>query len=256
MDSFGKLKTFTQRLNKILEMFSTISTYSVLQNSNIEGLETMATKFQMEETQVGLQVSLLVRSPETGELFVNFDPQILIQIREELCIKQAQVLNTKSSLVEEAANELINMLMFDDNQKADGGIKEEVENSAECEVRKKKKKDLAEVMEEEAKKLLSYFNHRCVESLLRLTRSNLEMLRKRIEQPSVNHFSEDSISEKTSITQVIPFQARNYYKSVSENKEITKLLSVLSSSISSSKKVHALCFTNFCTIFYSFIFLL
>lgn len=56
-------------------------------------------------------------------------------------------------------------------------------------VRKKKKKDLAEVMEEEAKKLLSYFNHRCVESLLRLTRSNLEMLRKRIEQPSVNHFS-------------------------------------------------------------------
>lgn len=35
--------------------------------------------------------------------------------------------------MEEAANELINMLMFDDNQKADGGIKEEVENSAECE---------------------------------------------------------------------------------------------------------------------------
>lgn len=56
-------------------------------------------------------------------------------------------------------------------------------------IRKKKKKDLAEVMEEEAKKLLSYFNHRCVESLFRLTRSNLEMLRKRIEQPSVNHFS-------------------------------------------------------------------
>lgn len=51
---------------------------------------------------------------------------------------------------------------------------------------------------------------------------------------------EDSISDKTSVTQVIPFQARNYYKSVSENKEITKLLSVLSSSISSSKKVHVL----------------
>lgn len=56
-------------------------------------------------------------------------------------------------------------------------------------VRKRKKKDLTEVMEEEAKKLLSYFNHRCVESLLRLTRSNLEMLRKRIEQPSINPFS-------------------------------------------------------------------
>lgn len=47
MDSFGKLKTFTQRLNKILEMFGTISTYSVLQNSKIEGLETMATRFQV-----------------------------------------------------------------------------------------------------------------------------------------------------------------------------------------------------------------
>lgn len=41
---------------------------------------------QMEETQVGLQVSLLVRSQETGELFVNFDPQILTQIREVKCM--------------------------------------------------------------------------------------------------------------------------------------------------------------------------
>lgn len=60
--------------------------------------------------------------------------------------------------------------------------------------------------------------------------------------------SEDSISDKTSVTQVIPFQARNYYKTVSENKEITKLLSVLSSSISSSKKVHVLLFLLKCFI--------
>lgn len=44
---FGKFDTFQQRLNKILEMFSTISTYSALQDSKIEGLETMATKFQV-----------------------------------------------------------------------------------------------------------------------------------------------------------------------------------------------------------------
>ncbi len=44
---FGKFDTFQRRLNKILEMFSTISTYSVLQDSKIEGLETMATKFQV-----------------------------------------------------------------------------------------------------------------------------------------------------------------------------------------------------------------
>lgn len=44
---FGMFDTFQRRLNKILEMFSTISTYSVLQDSKIEGLETMATKFQV-----------------------------------------------------------------------------------------------------------------------------------------------------------------------------------------------------------------
>ncbi|KAK2844298.1 hypothetical protein Q5P01_010957 [Channa striata] len=39
-----------------------------------------------------------------------------------------------------------------------------------------------------------------------------------------------------SVIQAIPIQARNYYKSVSENKEIVKLVSVLSTSITSTKK--------------------
>ncbi|KAJ0000193.1 hypothetical protein NQD34_012035 [Periophthalmus magnuspinnatus] len=43
---FGKFDSFQRRLNKILDMFTTISTYSVLQESKIEGLETMATKNQ------------------------------------------------------------------------------------------------------------------------------------------------------------------------------------------------------------------
>ncbi|KAM7382615.1 hypothetical protein PAMP_002338 [Pampus punctatissimus] len=306
-----------------------------------------------------------------------------VQTTRDLCIKQAQSLHTKSSLVEEAANELINMLLeFDHNQREEEVEKIEEESCAESKtidqidsegedegrsegrlfsrntllppasvgpssplVRRKKKRDLMEVMEEEAQELLSYFNHRNVDALLRLTRNTLEMLRKRIHASSLMHFlvesdssshgkcsgqqaifrvsvtlsipnitmvpaleevqqalnravecvvsvskgvgqwskeriskrkmnerrmaalkqdssesesedgattyrslavsvqshkfylSDGSISDiSASVIQAIPFQARNYYKSVSENKEIVKLVSVLSTSISSTKK--------------------
>ncbi|XP_078108037.1 dynein axonemal heavy chain 5 isoform X3 [Sander vitreus] len=281
-----------------------------------------------------------------------------VQTTRDLCIRQAQSLHTKSSLVEEAANELINMLLeFDHNQREEVEKIEE-ESCAESKtidhidseegrlfsrntllppasvgpssplVRRKKKRDLMEVMEEEAQELLSYFNHRHVDALLRLTRNTLEMLRKRIHASSLMNFlggdspsrgkssgqqaifrvnvtlsipnitmvpaleevqqalnravecvvsvskgvsqwSKERISKRkmnerrmaalkrdssesesedgattyrsladisASVIQAIPFQARNYYKSVSENKEILKLVSVLSTSISSTKK--------------------
>uniref|UniRef100_A0A803XX58 Dynein axonemal heavy chain 5 n=1 Tax=Meleagris gallopavo TaxID=9103 RepID=A0A803XX58_MELGA len=41
---------------------------------------------QIELTKTRLQAALLVKSPETGELFVNFDPQILTLIRETDCM--------------------------------------------------------------------------------------------------------------------------------------------------------------------------
>ncbi|XP_043921722.1 dynein axonemal heavy chain 5-like [Protopterus annectens] len=43
---FGKFDTFQRRLNKIIDMFSAITMYSTLQDSKIEGLEVMATRFQ------------------------------------------------------------------------------------------------------------------------------------------------------------------------------------------------------------------
>ncbi|XP_041797657.1 dynein heavy chain 5, axonemal isoform X1 [Chelmon rostratus] len=294
-----------------------------------------------------------------------------VQTTRDRCIRQAQSLHTKSSLVEEAANELINMLLeFDHNQREEVEKVEEesciesktvdhIDSEGEDEgrsegrlfsrntvlpsasvgpssplVRRKKKRDLMEVMEAEAQELLSYFNHRNVDALLRLTRNTLEMLRKRIHASSLMHFlaesdspsrgksssqqaifrvnvtlcipniamvpaleevqqalnravecvvsvskgvsqwSKERISKRkmnerrmaalkqdssesesedgattyrsmadgstsdisASVIQAIPFQARNYHKSVSENKEIVKLVSVLSTSISSTKK--------------------
>uniref|UniRef100_A0A8C6L065 Dynein axonemal heavy chain 5 n=2 Tax=Nothobranchius TaxID=28779 RepID=A0A8C6L065_NOTFU len=394
---------------------------------------------KVQKIEAGLQVSLLVRSLETGRLFVNFDPEILTQIREvdcmtqmnlevppfaallqqkqvtlkknhsklqvdeaiqpgltslnwtslnvdeylidlellmdrvndlvefridavlremssstlcvlpdeepvtceefvkttkDLCIKQAQNLNIKSALVEEAANELINMLMvFDHGQKEEQKREDERHSGnrllsrnmllpsssvgpSSPLVRRRKKRDLMEVMEEAAQELLSYFNHRNVDALLKVTQNTLEMLCKRMHPSSpmnfldndpsnhpfhphirvnvtlsipniimvpaleevqqalnravecvvsvnkgVSQWSRDRISKKkinerriaalkqddsekgsssetsASVIQPIPFQVRNYYKSVSENKEMVKLVSVLSSSIISTKKV-------------------
>lgn len=36
--------------------------------------------------KTGLQTSLLVRHPETNELFVNFDAQVIVLIREVECM--------------------------------------------------------------------------------------------------------------------------------------------------------------------------
>ncbi|XP_051576060.1 dynein axonemal heavy chain 5 [Myxocyprinus asiaticus] len=283
-----------------------------------------------------------------------------VQTTKELCIKGAQMLHTKSSLVEEAANELINMLLeFDQKEeeernrvesrtesKVEQVDSDEEENKSDGrllsrsttapsisspQMRKKKKRD---VMEEEAQELLSHFNHRNVDALLRLTRNTLETLRKRIHASSLMHFlgetdshsrqkgsgpqpifragvclaipniimvpgldeiqqalnravdcvvsvikgigqwSKERISKRkmcerriaalkqnsqeseledgestyrsiaegstsdvsASANQAIPIQVKNYYKSISENKEIVKLVSVLSTSINSTKK--------------------
>ncbi|KAF6020163.1 DNAH5 [Bugula neritina] len=49
---FGKFDTFTRRLKKIIEMFNTIEMYSHLQDSKIEGLELMASRFAVVVTSM------------------------------------------------------------------------------------------------------------------------------------------------------------------------------------------------------------
>lgn len=47
---FGKFETFHRRLVKIMDVFNTMKTYSVLQGSKIEGLEGMITKYEVRST--------------------------------------------------------------------------------------------------------------------------------------------------------------------------------------------------------------
>nr|XP_019946997.1 PREDICTED: dynein heavy chain 5, axonemal [Paralichthys olivaceus] len=296
-----------------------------------------------------------------------FTCEEFVKTTRNLCIKQAQNLNTKSSLVEEAANDLINMLLEFDHNQSDMMEKVEEESCTESKTtehmdsegedegqqfsrntllptastgppsplgrKKKKKRDLMEVMEEEAQELLSHFNHLNVDALLRLTRNTLEMLRLRLQDSPLKHFkaeteshrdksssptaiiqvnatlsipniatvpalrevqkalnlavecvvsvskgisqwskeriskrkmserrmaalkrdssesdSEDGVTTyrsladgstsdiSASVNQAIPFQAKNFYKSVSENKDIVKLVTFLSTSVISAKK--------------------
>ncbi|XP_066479011.1 dynein axonemal heavy chain 5 [Tiliqua scincoides] len=276
-----------------------------------------------------------------------------LHMTKELCMKGAYTLHLKSSLVEEATNELINTLLdVTDDKLLSESRTEEMNEAADEEgkldplasshtasqisaglsspLTRKKKKEM-EMLEEEAQELLTYFNHRNVDALLKVTRNTLEAIRKRILASSVFSFLDnengskqkqsaqpifkasivlsipnfsmmpaldeiqqtlnkavdsivsvmkgvgqwskerlskakmlerkmaelrsdrdsdsesetretevdnirDMASDTASLILPSPVQNKNYYKSISENKEIIKLMSVLSSSINSTKR--------------------
>uniref|UniRef100_A0A2K6MIB6 Dynein axonemal heavy chain 5 n=1 Tax=Rhinopithecus bieti TaxID=61621 RepID=A0A2K6MIB6_RHIBE len=272
-----------------------------------------------------------------------------LQMTKDLCVNGAQILHFKSSLVEEAVNELVNMLLDvevlskEESEKIsnENSVNYKNENSAKREegnfdtltsfinaradalflttVTRKKKE--TEMLGEEARELLSHFNHQNMDALLKVTRNTLEAIRKRIHSSHTINFrdsnsasnmkqnslpifrasvtlaipnivmapaledvqqtlnkaveciisvpkgvrqwssellskkmaalqsNEDSDSdveigenelqdtlEIASVNLPIPVQTKNYYKNVSENKEIVKLVSVLSTIINSTKK--------------------
>ncbi|KAK7469850.1 hypothetical protein BaRGS_00036128, partial [Batillaria attramentaria] len=149
-----------------------------------------------------------------------------------LCARGAQTLQTKSQTVEEAANELINMLCdveppesaveaeeedagFDEEEAAEGEeggegadtAKGDSRTASRAESRKsrpksskvtqaaKRKKEMRENIEESAMELLIHFNNRNLDALLRCVRNTLEALRKRITSSSMAHYIGDSFGD-------------------------------------------------------------
>uniref|UniRef100_G1SYW3 Dynein axonemal heavy chain 5 n=1 Tax=Oryctolagus cuniculus TaxID=9986 RepID=G1SYW3_RABIT len=277
-----------------------------------------------------------------------------LQMTKDLCVKGAQILHFKSSLVEEAVNELINMLLSvevqskKDSEKILNKICADSKNVTTAKREEGNSDTLpfplnAEAgslplmtvtrgkkgteMLEEACELLSHFNHQNMDALLKVTRNTLEAIRKRIHSSHAINFqdrnsvsvmklssvpifrasitlaipniamapalediqqtlnkaveciisvpkgvrqwssellskkkmherkvaasqnNEDSDSddemgenelqdtfEIASVNLPIPVQTKNYYKNISDNKEIVKLVSVLSTIINSTKK--------------------
>uniref|UniRef100_A0A668AV41 Dynein axonemal heavy chain 5 n=1 Tax=Myripristis murdjan TaxID=586833 RepID=A0A668AV41_9TELE len=280
--------------------------------------------------QVGLQASLLVRSPETGELFVNFDPEILSQIRETDCMTRmgleiptfAALLQQKQGTLKQNYNKL-QLLMDRVNDLVEfriDAVLQEMSTATLCVLPEKEPETCEEFFQTTRVNKYSisttHLNHTFIQPAsqpalptCRLTEQNLfvhcaltqftehflknsiqfkmndspsrgmssgqqpifrvsvtlsipnitmvpaleevqQALNRAVEcvvsvSKGVGQWSKERISKvdgstsdiSASVIQAIPFQARNYYKSVSENKEIAKLISVLSTSITSTKKV-------------------
>ncbi|XP_025779530.1 dynein heavy chain 5, axonemal [Puma concolor] len=147
-----------------------------------------------------------------------------LQMTKDLCVNGAQILNFKSSLVEEAVNELINMLLDVEVLSKEESDKVSNVNSADSKnessgkrwegnsdtltsslkapagllplatvLRKKKE---TEILEEEACGLLSHFNHLNTDALLKVTRNALEAIRKRIHSCNMVNFRDSNSTSK------------------------------------------------------------
>uniref|UniRef100_A0A8C7PY61 Dynein, axonemal, heavy chain 5 n=1 Tax=Oncorhynchus mykiss TaxID=8022 RepID=A0A8C7PY61_ONCMY len=257
-----------------------------------------------QEVRLGLQASLLVKCPDTGDLFVNFDPQILTQIRETDCMTRmrleippfAAILQQKQDALKKNYNKLQVLYVFLDIQSAFGQlvmphvakVDEAILpgltslNWTSLNIEKYLSCINSGAVMRVSHSISHYFNigppptaesdspsrlkgsgqQPIFRTSVTLSIPNIAMvpaldevqqaLNRAVESvvsvsKGVGQWSKERISKvglswlKASISnnfRAIPFQARNYYKSVSENKEIIKLVSVLSTSINSTKKVH------------------
>ena len=78
-------------------------------------MKTITHFIQIEVAKAGLAATLLVKHPDTGELYVNFDPQVMTLIRETECMARlgldippaAQNLRAKQQYLKEKYNNLM-----------------------------------------------------------------------------------------------------------------------------------------------------
>nr|XP_034491996.1 dynein heavy chain 5, axonemal [Marmota flaviventris] len=178
----------------------------------------------LEEMSSTLLCQLPQEEPLTCEEF--------LQMTKDLCVNGAQILRFKSSLVEEAVNELINMLLdqqvppkeekvFDENHidsKSETSAKREEGTSdaltsflnagagplSLTAIPKKKKQP---EMVEAACELLSHFNHQNADALLKVTRNTLEAIRKRIHSSHVMNFRDSNSASKAKQNNLPIFRA-------------------------------------------------
>ncbi|XP_033755107.1 LOW QUALITY PROTEIN: dynein heavy chain 5, axonemal-like [Pecten maximus] len=181
------------------------------------------TEFRIDAVLKEMATTNLCQLPEEEPWTVDH----FLDNTQMLCAKGAQLLQTKSMVVEEAANELINMLctiemeeeespeedtagqevdMDDDRGSPRGSPTASARDrsasrrsrpvSSKANAVAKKKREMRENIEEAANELLAHFNHRNQDALLKVTRNTLESLRKRITSSSMVHYLGESSSTK------------------------------------------------------------
>ena len=168
------------------------------------------TEFRIDSVFAEMTQVPLVELPEDEPWTVDE----FFERTRKLCQKGAHILQTKSINVEDAAIELINMLMEDSQHdkkeptQIDGTIEEgeeaeegeandeedKSENKKDAKVDRgksvssanpaRRRKDQRDAVEEVANDLLAHFSHRNLDSLVKVTRHALESLRRRLTQKS------------------------------------------------------------------------
>uniref|UniRef100_A0A8C8BAJ8 Dynein axonemal heavy chain 5 n=1 Tax=Otus sunia TaxID=257818 RepID=A0A8C8BAJ8_9STRI len=253
----------------------------------------------LHQVKEGLQASLLVKAPETGELFVNFDPQILTLIRETDCMVYMcleippfatiflsydesvymkrlnhciltnalilclfQMMLAEYKRIKLKIQHPIERLMAPQLANVDDAIQPglmlltwtslniekyintvfyKLENhnapkqkrSAHPIIRTSINLSIPNIVMTPSLDEVQQTLNKAVDSIVKVMKGVGQWSKERISKVCVFN---NSVSDGASLSLSDPVQSQNYFKSVSENKEIIKLVSLLSTAINSTKR--------------------